>query len=241
MTLPRFLMKSHVGRYIGPYHRRIPTSLIRTSCLLIAYCKDCRLQAGAQIFAKTVVQGLSESGTEPVDVDAITEKVAGRFPRGNISMAIDQIAAQAAVGRLCIVVLRDLDIANWLNLYAPLLRRVSASGLGMPLGQTNADLSQASHVLIEMESLRHADPAIFETWDRQRRRFVAGLIVGDAMAEDFLVQQRAGVRKPKPAAEISDLFSTYVMFDSAETATKGATLPLKAQPSSPGMTPTSTQ
>jgi hypothetical protein len=233
VILRRFLINSVVGRFVGPYHRRIPLALAKSARLLIAYTNECRLYAGTQIFAKSVVRGLSESDAAPVDMAAMTEKIAGRFPHGNISVAVDHIAAQAAVGRLCIATLQDLDVADWRRSYATFFRRVFASGLGMNLGQTNADLDRASQVLIDMESLRYADPAIFETWDRQRRRFLAGLIVGDAIAEDFLGQLRTGIKKPKPTTEINTLFSEYVMFDSAETATKGATLPLKAQPSSP--------
>lgn len=233
MIFRRYLIKSFVGRYFGPYHRRIPLSLSKHSRALSTYLAECRLHAGAQIFAKTVVQGLSEATIDETNVEATAAKIATRFPNGNISIAVDPIAAQAAVGRLCILVLQNLNAADWRRSYAPLLRRVYASGLGMLLGQTNADLDRASQVLIEMESLRFADPATFETWDRQRRRFLAGLIVGDTMAEDFLGQQRTGNKRPKPTTAIDALFGTYIMFDSADMPAKGTTLPLKVPPPVP--------
>jgi len=111
----------------------------------------------------------------------------------------------------------------------------------MYVGQTNAELGQAAQVLIDMVSLRYVDPATFETWDSQRRRFLAGLIVGDAMAADFLGQQRAGIKKPRPNDEVNTLFGNYIMFDRAEMSTKGTTLPLRVQPAGPGMTPNSPQ
>lgn len=241
MILRRFLIKSYVGRFIGAYHRRIPFSLTKSARLLIAYTKDCRLNAGAQIFGRIVAQGLSEGNAHPVDVEAITEKIAGRLPHGNVPVAVDHIAAQAAIGRLCITTLQSLDIADWRDSYAAFCRRVFAAGLGMYVGQTNAELGQAAQVLIDMVSLRYVDPATFETWDSQRRRFLAGLIVGDAMAADFLGQQRAGIKKPRPNDEVNTLFGNYIMFDRAEMSTKGTTLPLRVQPAGPGMTPNSPQ
>lgn len=241
MILRHLLINSIVGRYFGAYHRRVPASLSYIDRALTAYVNDCRLRAGARIFAQTVVHGLSEAAPESSDVQAMTRTLAGQFPGGNVSVAVDFIAAQAAIGRLCIAVLQELDVADWRPRYAPLLRRVLALGLGMKLGQTNDSIKTAGNVLIEMESLRFADPATFDTWDKERRRLLAGVIVGDAMAADFLGQHRIGAKSPKPSPQIDTLFYDYIMFERAEISTKGTALPLRPKSDGPGMTSPSPQ
>lgn len=234
-------VRSLLNRYFGPYHCRLPLPQFRLSNALIGYIDNCRDRSNANIFVNRVIQGISEFDGDPADVDTMAAKIARRFPQGNISIAFDPIAGQSAIGRFCIGILESPAGADLRRYYAPLLRRVFVSGLGLHMKSTDEELAQTSKELIQWEDFRHSDPAILETWTMENRRRLAGVIAGDLMAEDFLDQWRKGVRKPKPTAEIVTFFSTYIMFDSADASNKATARALKIRPPGPGTTPAPSQ